>query len=172
MNLSEILHQLADIEIMLIESKGELSPEDEGKLKLFTESLTEKVDGYKHFFDRIEMSINYWKGKENEAYEIRKALEKNLENAEEHLKQVMLHKQVRELVGDSYIFKLSPTKGRVEVIDEAMAKELYPREKITVTVDAERLRQDLENGIDMRCGKIIQTYSLRARAITKQKEIK
>jgi hypothetical protein len=167
MKLVELLTNLAEIEGMLVESKGELTPEDETKLKLFSESLLEKVDNYKHFFDRLEMSLDYWKKKENEAKKIKQALESNIERAEDYLKSVMLHKGITKLEGDEYTFTLSPTRGKIEITDEQSAREVYPREKITIEVDKEKLREDLEKGIDIQCAKIIQTYSLRAKAKTK-----
>jgi len=161
MRLIEILGQLAEIESLLIENKGELTPEDDTKLKLFTESLVEKVDGYKHFFDRIDLSINYWKAKEHEAKQIRAALETGVDNAKEHLKATMLQREITTLEGDEYIFKISPTKGKLVITDEEQALAAYPKEKITITIDNEKIRQDLEANIDMKCAVIEQTWSLR-----------
>jgi hypothetical protein len=168
MRLVEILGQLAEIESLLIVNQGELTPEEDTKLKLFTESLIEKVDGYKHFFDRLDMSVSYWKAKENEAKQIRKALESNIDHAESYLKNIMLSRGVSELSGEEFIFKISPTAGEVVITDEQAAKECYGKEKITIEIDKKKVREDLENGINIDCAVIKQNYQLRAKAITKK----
>lgn len=168
MRLVEILGQLAEIESLLIVNQGELTPEEDAKLKLFSESLLEKVDGYKHFFDRLEMSVEYWKGKENEAKQIRKAIEANIANAEDYLKSNMLGRGISELAGEEFLFKIRPTQGSVVITNEDEAKECYGKEKITIEIDKKKVREDLENGVNIGCAIIQQNYSLKVSSIIKQ----
>lgn len=167
--LKDILNTVAEIEAQIESTKGELTPELESALTKTQVNLLSKVDAYFAVMERLDLSVEFWKRKEDEAKAVRKSLENAVESFKERLKMTMLNMDQKTLVGDEIIFTLSPTRGRVEIVDQVAAETNYGEQVVTTKVNLDRIRKDLENGIDLGAAKILQTYSLRTKANKERK---
>lgn len=161
MKLAEILTDLAKLEAALEESGGEITGEQEQALIELQSKYLDKVDGWAIILDKMAMAEEFWLKRAETAKNTAKALEKATERMKEHLKYVMLERGVKKLEGAESEVTLSPTKGEIVVIDEDAALKHYGKEKLTVSVDKVKLREDLEKGIDFGVAKIKQNWSLK-----------
>lgn len=167
--LKDILNTVAEIESQIEASKGEITPELETALTQTQVDLLSKIDAYHAVMERLDLSVEYWKRKEDDAKAVRKSLESAVDNFKERLKMTMLGMDQKTLVGDEIIFTLNPTRGKVEIVNQESAEVNYGEQVVTTKVNLDRIRKDLENGIDLGAAKIVQTYSLRTKANKEKK---
>jgi hypothetical protein len=162
MRLIDILNNISQLENQLIESRGEVSEEFELTHLLTNQQLLEKVDNFKFFLDRILKIAEHYEEQEEQAKRIKNALNKKISNSKDYIKKIMLEKNITTLEGDSYAFHISPTKGKLVIIDEEKAKQKFP--KVKVDINTEELKASLVNNSECDFAKIEQTYSLRTLA--------
>jgi len=167
--LKDLLFQLAEIESTLSTSGGELSPELEGYLETLHKNYITKVDQYAFILDRLESNAAFWKVQEAEVKARREALEAAVEKFRDRIKETMLTNNIKILEGNEVRITISPTKGKVILTNDKSALDLYGEQVVTTKIKLDKIREDLENGIDLKVAKIEQTYSMK---IKKSKGVK
>jgi hypothetical protein len=159
--LKQLLAQ-KQIAMNLVEvADGELTPELELKLKQSEMSLLEKADAYAAVRDELYSTVEHLKAKENEFKTAREHVETYIERFEKRLIDTLLERGMTELVGEDVVFKISPTRGTVEITDQDAAKLFYGREKVTIDIDKAAIREALDSGEQLSFAKIQQNYSIK-----------
>lgn len=159
-SLAEITKDAQSIELMLIESGGELTPELEAMLDANTDELAEKVDRYAHYIDRLERSEQYYSDK-SEAYEnIALGHENAILFLKDRIKSAMTALGASKIEGVEHKVSMSQTKGRL-VLDEPNLSIKYVKEVRTLEPDKPRIRADLEAGQKIEGACIVYGHSLR-----------
>lgn len=160
-SLVSIVNDIQKLEVLLIESSGEITKEIEDLLEVKTENLPDKIDNYDAFMNRLEMVSEY--------YEKRAKLflqaSKSAENAKKRLKDniifAMKALNVTDLHGFDVRFKLQKTSGSVEILDEALIEPEFKKEKIEIVIDKKKLKTALEENKEIPGARLIEGTSLR-----------
>lgn len=166
--LAVILKEANALEELLLESEGELSPILSEWMVINEQNMATKVDNYKHFFDKLELSCEYFKKKENEIRDARKAYENFILRLKENLKFTMESMTVSELKGHDYRFKLSRAKAKVVITNEGAIPSDYVREKITYEVNKDAIKKAIDEGIVVPGASLEESVSLRSYVNTKE----
>jgi hypothetical protein len=168
-SLIAIVQQANQLEQMLIESGGELTPEIEAALTVTEINLPEKVDGYENVISRFEHLEEFYKAKSQ--FFIR--LQKQCANVQHHLKEnikfAMQTGGIDELKGYDIRFKLSNAKPSLVIEDESLIPKEYKTEVITIEVNKKSLAEDLSMG-EIPGAKLQASVSLRKYANTPAKK--
>lgn len=141
MNPQLVVARAAELEIALIQSGGEITPD----IDIAMRALAEDVDSTAMTLDRIEAAVSYWKKERDKASAVARGLERLSERLETTIKGEMRAKELTEMLGETTRFKLSPCPKRLVIDDE----RLDPSYKIQVTTlmpDKERIKRALESG--------------------------
>lgn len=146
--LPEIVAEANEIERMLVESGGELTPEIDAKLQINQETLALKIDKYAFVDESLEAKADYWKRKEQHIAKIRKSVEAAQQSLRERVKQAMLDMGKTEVKGIDARFVLSKCAPRLVIDSEKVPDAL----KIVVTTtapDKERIKAALADGLEV-----------------------
>ncbi|MBP9693163.1 MAG: siphovirus Gp157 family protein [Alphaproteobacteria bacterium] len=141
--------------------EGEITPDVEQQML----DLSKSADDAGLFLDRSEYLIKYFKSFRDQISAKIKTLENASEFVESELKKSV--ETLGELSGESFVFKLQKTKGRV-VVDESLLHENYLRTKITHEPDKAKIYDDLKAGIQVEGAKLEENYSLKKTINTKK----
>ena len=141
MNPQLIVARAAELEIALIQSGGEITPD----IDIAMRALAEDVDSTAMTLDRAESAASYWKEQAKRASAIAKGLERLQERLEATIKGMMQEKGLNELTGDSVRFKLAPCAKRL-VIDEEKLDGAFRMQVVTMIPDKGRIKEELEAG--------------------------
>lgn len=127
--------------------------------------LSRSADDAGLFLDRSEYLIKYFKNFRDQISSKIKTLENASEFVESEVKKSV--ETLGELSGESFVFKLQKTKGKV-VVDESLLHETYLRTKITHEPDKTKIYDDLKAGIQVEGAKLEENYSLKKTINTKK----
>lgn len=158
--LYEITNNSRDIVVKLMENGGELTPELEEELKNIEVVLSHKIDAYQEVIRRAEHEVDYWKQREDEAKSVRKSCENIVDKLKSYIKHGMITLQRQELVGQYARFFLKRSKPSLKIIDETVIPPMYFEEKLVRTLNKDKLRYDIENGIIINGAVLEESYSL------------
>ena len=158
MKLIEITTQAQQIEKMLIESDGEITPELEAIIAFNSKELAVKIDGYDHIIDRLNASAEFLKKKENEIKQARQSVENFADNLKDRIKHAMIEMNLDKIEGESIYFKLSRSKPSVVVYEDLLPLE-YQETKFVP--NKEMIKQDLEKGIQVEGAILKESYTLK-----------
>lgn len=168
-SLITLVSESNDLERMLIESGGELTPEIEAMLQVKGAQLPDKVDAYHFTKDRFATLETYYKERANFYYNIAKQCGAVQDRLVENLKYAMNELHTDELVGHDVKFKLSKSKAKLVIDDPEMVPVAYKTEVITTQIEKEKLRADLEIG-EVAGAHLEPSFSLRTYANTPNKK--
>lgn len=166
--LQMALHHADQIENMLIESGGELTPEMESLLSLNPKTISEIVDIKYMSLERMEASVEMFKKKAEQFEKIAISLDQARKYINESIKQYMVESGKKELKGNDYQFKLSGAAPKVQIVDESKLDSCYKKEKVEIQIDKKRIAEDLKKGIPVEGAILEESYSLR-KSLTKGK---
>lgn len=137
-----IVSEALDLSRALIESRGELTPELEDRLKLNTMELAGKIDSYAYVESRLEHEAVYWKTKAKEFSAVAAGFENARKRIRDNVKAAMLEMETDEIKGHDFRFKLSKCAPSL-LVDEALlpveftmvvSKTIPDREKIATAM--------------------------------------
>ena len=160
-NLIAITQSILAIENEILDNGGELTPELELDLAITEKNLLEKVDSYAYLIDRLEMGVEFFKAKQDEANKLKKSYEITIERLKERLNYSMEELNTNELKGSEYCFKQVRSKSKVEIIDADSLPMEYIREKLSYEPDKDKIFKDLEKGKIISGVVLKETKSLR-----------
>lgn len=159
LTLFELASLSRDIEQLLEESNGEVSPEMEQLLAIVTESLPRKVDAVDYALDRLEAMGVLWKKRQEEAYRIKKSYEAAYEGLRALVLTTMTAMGEEELNGVQRRFKLSQLRSLE--IDPDKVPVAYKTPVMKMELDRERIKEALDLGKEVPGAKYVQAPSLR-----------
>jgi len=165
-SLIAIANDVTRLEVMLIESNGELTPAIEEMLSVKETNLPEKVDGYANILDRLNQLEAYYKRQASVYTQAANTLANAQHGLKERLKIAMQTMEVSELEGFTTRFKLSTTAGSLVIEDPEMIPLKYKSEVVETVIDKAALKADLEKS-EVPGAKIEPGYSLRKFVNTK-----
>lgn len=165
-SLALLAEEKSNIERILEESGGELTPEIEEQLNELDLQTAHKLDGYYAFMERCKSVGELMEAR---AVELQKIANGHFNLAERLKKGIMFAMStmgVQEIVGNMKRAKLSPTKGRL-VIDEKLLPEEFKIQVTTMVPDKERIREKLElfeevPGAKIEGGQSVRFYNVTA----------
>ena len=144
----------------VIDSGGEVDEDMEKALDLKSGELMNKIDGYAVIIDKCKEEAEYLKLQGKMFTDTAKTVKSFGDNLKSRLKEIMRAEGKDEFKGVLYRFKLSRTKGSVQV-DEDELPAHYMREKIVVEPDKDLIAQHLSDGIEVPGARIVESYSVR-----------
>jgi hypothetical protein len=142
-------------------AQGELNEEQSKQLEELERELASKPDAIHGVLDGFENSIETLTKRAKEIAAAQKALKAQYERLEQYTIDNMLKHEITELQGVQTVLKLSRTAGTLEITDQKAAETLYGEPITEIKVSKERIKADLNAGIQLGCAVIKEGYSLR-----------
>lgn len=165
--LSAITQRGLDLLKKLSDANGELTPELEALVDVQETDLQLKVEGYASMLSRLDREEEFMRSQAEpflRAARTCKRLEKKLR---ENLKRALELLQVDEIKGESIRFKLSATKQAL-ILDESQIPDKYKLTVMTFVTDKERIRSDLELGVEIPGARLEKSVALRQYPCSKE----
>lgn len=148
MTLRELTEFAGQIMASLAESGGELTPEIESLLGNLDLKVGKKIDGYKFLMSKMEAEEKFWRSEADTRTKIARSCAAFNDRLYDAIKDAMVKLGVKEVQGETFRAVLSPTKGRL-VVDEAKLPEQYKTQVVSLVVDKEKVRKDLEAFVEV-----------------------
>lgn len=145
--LLAIVQETNELEKMLVQSEGVLTPELEAALVVKEIQLPEKIDNYAGLRERMEMLSDYYKERADKLLALSKAAARVIDRLDENLKLAMRELKVDELVGNDHRFALQSSAGAVFVEDETKIHGAYVVTETITKLDKKRILEDLRLGV-------------------------
>jgi len=145
----------------ILENDGEISEFMEGELQVSEQALAVKVDSYKIIMEQLVLQQGYWKKKAADCAKIAKSLGGAEKALKDNIKVAMLSLDTDEMKGNSYRFKLSSSKPKLELNEEVLADKYYTRVE-TFVPDKENILLGLNNGVEIPGARILEGHTLRS----------
>lgn len=160
-SLVTLANEAAEIERLLIESDGELTPEVESRLTVTGLDLPAKVENYSHILQRVEMMAEHYKRQSQFFQKLAKTCD-NFEIAlKENIKTSMTILNVSEIEGESIVYKLTQSNPKLIIDNPADVPEEYKTEVVETVIDNKTLKDHLVTGLPVKGAHLEITKSLR-----------
>lgn len=147
-SLVTLMHEITQIETLLIESGGEMTPLLEEAFDLTKGEIRTKADSYKIIMDAMDARSVYFKERADEMVYARRIFENHKQRLKDNLKFFMHATAQTDLEGYDWRWKLTPLKDRLVIDEKALPPEYFKTETIQV-VDRERIEGDLVLGTEI-----------------------
>jgi hypothetical protein len=150
-SLRLILEEANKIEEMLIDSKGEVTPEIEAMLSTQDTHLPAKVDSYAYVMDRMEIVAQFYAIKAEEFKKMASAAKNTAARIEENLKINMMTNNINEICGHDFKFSLkkNPLSCSYLPKDIDLIPEEYKSTEVITHVDRKRIIEDTKKGVEV-----------------------
>lgn len=155
-SLRDLVLKAAEIENLIIDAGGELTPEIESQLMVVDEKLPQKIDGYAEILARMGLLQEHYKKKSKEMSLIAKACEKIGDFLTKNIKEAMERMGSKELLGDDVKFRLQNSQASVIIESEDLIPANYKTVTQVVSVDKSRVKIDLEHGVPVPGARLVQ----------------
>jgi hypothetical protein len=160
-SLMALALQKSQLEQLIIESNGEMTPELESQIAVNADSIALKADSYNNILEWCEHSETYYRSMAAK-YEIVARSYVTLEKRLKHnIRETMLMMDSKEIMGHGVRFVLSFLKPKLEIFDEDKLPMSMLDEVVTHVPNKDRIRDALESGIEVSGARLIPTTSLR-----------
>lgn len=159
-SLFALTQEAIEINKLLFESGGELTPEIEKRLDNLDLSNREKVERYAIVREKCLIEAAYLKEKADVLLKIARAHKLVEQRLGENIKKHMLSLGLKEVNGETIRYVVSPTREEL-VIDEDKLSEKYKMSVTTLEPDKERIREDLNKGLNVDGAELKGGFSLR-----------
>lgn len=103
----------------------------------------------------IELAINAYKEEEKRIAERRKALENKLEKYKEYVKNNMEDMGLQKIETPLGVLSVCKVSASLEVYDENLIPNEYKKEKVTISIDKNAIKEALKNGQDIQGVKLV-----------------
>lgn len=158
--LRDLIQNAARLTDALIESNGEISLELEQALAI-NELLPAKIDNYRATIDQLDMQEEFFRKRAAENAKIAKGFATVTERLKTNLKLALKTLEVTELEGNEYKYKISKMAPKL-VIDESLLSAAYLMAETKMIPDKEKIKQDLELGLEVSGAKFEEVNALRS----------
>lgn len=158
--LYELSQEANRLEELLLESNGELPPEFETWLDQINTQLEIKADSYAHVLDKLDANTKMLKETAAQYTKAAKTLETAQNRIKDRIKDALQFMNKTTLRGNKRSFVLSNCQKRL-LVDEVFLDPNYTIVKTEVLPDRERIRQDLEQGMEVTGAKLEGGKALR-----------
>ena len=159
-SLHSIVSSSLSITEKIIQNGGEVDDEILSQLEITENSLETKVDSYSHIISRMKTEQTHWKAEREKLQAIEKGFKDAENRLKESLKQALIRLNKDEIIGEQKRFKLSRAKQAL-IIDEAKVNENFFDIVQTKVVAKDRIKEELELGLDVEGARFEDRYTLR-----------
>lgn len=169
-SLPELVSKAMELNLSLVETGGELTPELEAALAVSEQALAQKVDSYVVIQEQLKAQEAIWSDKAAHFQMIADGFRKAHARLNENIKVAMKSLNADEMPGEDYRYKL--VRGRPSLIIENPEK-IPASFKMIVTdtlIDKEEVRQALTKGEVVEGCRLEDSFSLRRFANNKGKK--
>lgn len=144
-SLITLVQESNSLELMLIESDGQLTPEIEAALSVQNLSMEEKVDGYAFMLEKMKAMEEFYAARAEYMSKIAERCSAAQKRLKDNLKFAMDQLHTDTLQGSDVRFKLVPTSGKLVITDEEMIPVEYKKEVTTTEIDKKALKEAAKN---------------------------
>jgi hypothetical protein len=148
-NLAEIANEARELERLVMDAGGEITPELESRLNFNLQQLQQKVDSYVHVEEHFDAMEAIWKRKADACAAIAKRFARTRDQLRDRVKFVMGEMQTNEIRGKLYRYKLSSSPGRLVIDSEAALPDSFKMIVTTTVPDKERIKEALKAGFEI-----------------------
>ncbi len=159
--LQYLLYKSNEITSQLIESGGELTPDMENSLATIDMKTPAAVDAASFLIQRMEHEEAYWKEMAEKYSLIAKGCKTTREKMKEAIKIGMLQLGLSDLEGRDVRFKISKAKPKL-VVNADYLDPNYLTTKTITEPNNEKIRSDLEQGLEVEGAMLLESHSLRS----------
>jgi hypothetical protein len=170
--LKDLVIQSTQLEELLIESNGELTPDLEEMLVVKDVQIPAKVDAYADVMLRMEMLADYYKQKADVFLRMSTAASAVIDRCKDNLKGAMLQLNEPEIRGFDIRFKLVASNPSVVIQNESQIPLEYIKQEIVEKIDKKKIAENLKAGKAVSGAVLEQSFSLRKYANTPSKDKK
>lgn len=160
---SQSLVQLAkassDVELALLESNGELTPEIEQALEVIAQELPAKVDSYSYLMDRMDQAADWYSGRAKQYEAVSKACDNVVLRLKNNIKAAMHLLGSTKVEGNEHKFSLTPMASKL-VLTGDVPRE-YMKEVMKLEVDKDAIRSALVMGEQLPFARLEEVHALR-----------
>lgn len=167
-NLLELANEARELESLIMDAGGELSPEVEARLNFNSLQLQQKIDSYVYVEEHFDAMEALWKRRAESCAAIAKRFARTREQLRDRVKFVMNEMQANEIAGKFYRYKLSATSGRLVIDSEAAIPTDFKMVVTTTVPDKDRIKDALKAGFQvpgahLEGGVQLRTYEVAAK---------
>lgn len=161
-SLLTLVRQAADLELRVIESAGEITPEIEAELMAIDVKIPAKIDSYHHVMSRLDTLANEYEDKIEFLEGIANGLSKVKERIKERLVYIMRAQEIDELKGETV--RIALTSNQKLKIDESKISDKYKVVKPVTSIDNKTIKDLLLSGLPVEGAELEKTYSIKVYA--------
>lgn len=136
---TSLIQLASDVEVMLQNSFGEITPEIEQKLM----ALATKADGAAYVLDRFEKAIEFWEQRKDLCAKMACSVGHAQDRLQAYISAAMKIGQMNELKGEEFRFQLQRGQGAV-VVDH---QNSIPEEFMVTTIDKKPDKKKIKDAI-------------------------
>ena len=174
LTLYTLTERQQQIEDLLVENGGELTPEIEQMLNETTDALAVKVDGYNHIIRRLEGFAASAKAEADRLTKLRRTSENAVRSLKSHIAEVMKAQGIEKLESDTCKISWRKTTA-VEVTDEdalvrpyrqvidTMTANLPGWLKVDVSISKTALGEAIKSGSPVAGAEIVENRNIQIR---------
>lgn len=166
-SLRTLLDEAHQIESMLVESGGELTPEIEALVALNEKLLPQKVDNCVMLVKRMDLVASQYKEMAEQFMRMAKSAMKVSERVEENILQNMQLNAQSELIGGLYRYKVQNNPPSVRIDSEAGLPGEYLITETITKVDRRSLISALKEGKEIEGAELVVSQRAQAYVNTK-----
>ena len=149
------------LEVMLLESGGEVTPEIEAMLTVKEVNLPSKVDNYYHVMHRLDGLEIHYKEMADKFQKAAKTFSGASKSLKDRLKIAMRELGEDEIKGNDFRFKLSNSKPSLIIEDDKVIPKDYFVQVTETVLEKDRLLEDLKIG-EVAGARLEPSFSLRS----------
>ncbi len=164
-SLIKLVSDTNNLEMMLIESEGQVSEAFEQALQITEDHLAEKVDSYSFILERFKALETYYKSKADKFLTVSKQFSSAQDRLKNNLHYAMDQLKVDEIQGTEMKFVKKPTQGTLEITDADQVPLQFKTEVITTEID-KKLLKEAAKFTEIPGAKFVPGYSIQAKINT------
>lgn len=156
----DLIVQMNNLISEIIANDGELSPELEKRLHDLVDRGNNKVDACIYFTEMAENQVEFLKEKSMMFRKKANSLQNSIDIVRDKIKLLMRHLNMAKMSGYDFVYTLTNSAKSLS-IDQANLDENYFMITTIREPDKERIRADLEKGIEIKGAKLEQGKTLK-----------
>lgn len=146
-SLMALVDEASKIEMALIQSGGEITPEVEKLIEIKDLQLPEKVDGYDLVMERMESISRFYEEKANMFLKMAESAGNVGKELKFRIKNAMALMATDEISGFDVRFKMMSANPTCIIDDETKIEGHYKITEIVTKIDKKKIAEDLKLGV-------------------------
>lgn len=163
-NLLSLTAEAVEIYQTLVQSGGEITEELEKRLSEVQNTLTKKVDAYDWILKSLEADEEKFRARAEMFLKVAKGLKAYRERLKDNIKFAMTQLETTELNGLDVRFTLTKGQPALKIDEQALPGEF---KVVTFSPDKTKIKQALENGLEVPGASLEPSVQLRVYAVKK-----